>query len=146
MTDEKRVRGWLEQVQHRVKPGEPIANARWHLIATGPQNTNTHVIARSDAIVVQRGIVIASPHAKTIAQLKPAERNEFRYGLLRDMLLMGVEFIFRENKNGDFTGVGVIEELPVSVNHERFLSAFRAVNRSSMMAILHIRRIAGEEI
>lgn len=151
MLEKEQAQEWLrlESLDYQEVEGEE--GVQWHLTTEFPSGgaptSDIAVPLTQDHLLIGRGTNVAERHRSALLELEPEAFQEFKFGLLTDLLRMDVNYTFlTEGGNQNITGFQIQKLLRKPPERHEFINCLQKVHNASMLAIIHIRRATGDQI
>ena len=140
---------WLDVEGRTAQDIEGEEGVAWHIVVSfpSPDGPSTHIIAPEDGeyLLIRRGTNVAERHRKALLALDEQSFRTFKFNLLRDLLLSGVQYrlLLQEDHNLSAFSMDTILR-GADVTRHQFYEALQRVHDATLLAVVHVRHVAGE--
>lgn len=150
LTPKKQVLAWLADLGLEVaKADAHVEDTAWSIEVRWNDSSPTFFIAAdrpADRVVqVIRVVRIGDDHRKRIRSMRARARSEFKFNLVRDLLASGIQYQLIVDDDKDLAGFIILDRVALESLNDLF-DAIKLVHTQSMLAILHVRMVAGDVV
>lgn len=149
MIEKDVVAEWISDQGYTVEEQPPPDGTEWQLRVQYPsEETHIDLIGEGeDCLHVQRTVNVTDEHQEKLRTLSDDQIAEFRFNLVRDLLLKDLRFGLEEDETGQLVVVGVSAKVWESeFTKNKLWSAINNVLHGSWLQVVHIRRAVGEKV
>lgn len=149
MVDADRVIEWMERLDYECREQAAPEEIRWAYEAVSEaRDIHLNLVCTEDLpdrLAIARGISIADRHKPRLQQLAEDAYNEFKFSLLRDLLLRQVVYRLQHDDDGNLASLAIVRTIwEEDLDQGSLNDTVQSVVDGGELVGIHVRKIVGE--
>lgn len=150
MIEREKVADWLqdEGLEWQELEGEP--GVEWHFVVSfpDPDGPPLRLVAPEEprGLAIVRSMDVAERHRTALVELSEQEFHEFKFGLVRDLLVLEVQYQLQLESPQNLTGLNFTYIFREPPDRHTFFQRMQRVHSAGLLGVIHVRKAAGDAI